>query len=131
MPAPYHQSFETSPPPLVVTFGEIMMRLTAPGNQRFDQATNFGITYGGSEANVGVALCRMDIPAAHVTVFPENALGKAAAAFFQKTGLSTRHFLLSDGRLGLYLMETGAALRASQVVYDRYHSAFAELDPSW
>ncbi|MBL7782442.1 MAG: sugar kinase [Saprospiraceae bacterium] len=115
--------------PGLVTFGEIMMRLTAPGRQRFSQATQLGITYGGGEANVSAALAYLGIPAAHVTVFPENDLGRAAAAFFQKTGIDTRHIQYGPGRLGLYFMETGEGLRPSRIVYDRYESAFAHLQP--
>ncbi len=113
----------------VVTFGEIMMRLTAPGQQRFAQASNLNITYGGGEANTAVALAQMGIPSAHVTVFPENDLGRAAAAFFVKSGIDTSGFIFGDGRLGLYFMEVGAGIRPSRIVYDRYDSAFAKLDP--
>lgn len=108
-----------------------MMRLTAPGNRRFSQAASFGITYGGGEANVAAALAQMGVPAAHVTVFPDNDLGRAAAAFFRKAGVGTEHFYFRNGRLGLYFMEVGAALRPSRIVYDRYESAFARLDPDW
>lgn len=115
----------------VVTFGEIMMRLTAPGNQRFAQAASLGITYGGGEANVSAALAHMGVPAAHVTVFPDNDLGRAAAAFYRKAGVDTGHMRFEGQRLGLYFMEVGAALRPSRIVYDRYHSAFSFLDPAW
>lgn len=113
----------------VVTFGEIMMRLTAPGHQRFGQATNLSITYGGGEANVAAALAFMGVPTAHATVFPDNDLGRAAAACFQQTGMDGAHFQFGPGRLGLYFMETGAGMRASRIVYDRYESAFAKLNP--
>lgn len=116
--------------PSVITFGEIMMRLTAPGYQRFAQASELGITYGGGEANTAAALAHMGVPGAHVTVFPDNDLGRAAGAFFQKTGISTRHFQYGNGRLGLYFMETGAGMRPSRIVYDRYESAFAHLNPA-
>lgn len=113
----------------VVTFGEIMMRLTAPGQQRFGQATSLGITYGGGEANTAAALAQMGVSAAHVTVFPDNDLGRAAAAFFQKAGVDASNFGFGPGRLGLYFMEVGAGIRPSRIVYDRYESAFAYLDP--
>lgn len=115
--------------PTVTTFGEIMMRLTAPGQQRFAQATSLGITYGGGEANTAAALAQMGVSSAHVTVFPDNDLGRAAAAFFQKSGIDTSHFSFGSGRLGLYFMEVGAGIRPSRIVYDRYNSAFAQLDP--
>ena len=117
--------------PRIITFGEIMMRLTAPGQQRFAQATNLSITYGGGEANTAAALAQMGAQAAHVTVFPDNDLGRAAAAFFQKSGIGTEHFVFRGGRLGLYFMEVGAGIRPSRIVYDRYDSAFAQLDPAW
>jgi 2-dehydro-3-deoxygluconokinase len=115
----------------VITFGEIMMRLTAPGNQRFAQAANLGITYGGGEANVAVALAQMGMAAAHVTVFPDNDLGRAAGAFFQKAGVSAEHFIFKGQRLGLYFVEIGESLRPSRIIYDRYDSAFAKLEPAW
>lgn len=114
----------------VVTFGEIMMRLTAPGHQRFGQTDHLRITYGGGEANVAAALAQMGVSAAHATVFPDHDLGRAAAAFFRRTGVETEHFRFSEGRLGLYFMETGAGIRASRIIYDRYNSAFAQLDPA-
>lgn len=114
----------------VITFGEIMMRLTTPGYQRFSQAGNLNITYGGGEANTAAALAQMGINAAHATVFPDNDLGKAAAAFFQKSGIDTSHFVFGPGRLGLYFMETGAGIRPSRIVYDRFESAFARLNPA-
>lgn len=114
----------------VVTFGEIMMRLTAPDRQRFSQATSLGITYGGGEANTAAALSQMGVRAAHVTVFPDNDLGRSASAFFHKSGVDTTYFLSGPGRLGLYFMEVGAGIRPSRIVYDRYESAFAKLDPA-
>lgn len=115
--------------PQLVTFGEIMMRLTAPGRQRFYQSESLGITYGGGEANTAAAVAFMGMPAAHVTVMPGNDLGAAAIAFFRKTGLDCRYFYQQPGRLGLYFMEVGEGLRPSRIVYDRYDSAFARLDP--
>ena len=107
-----------------------MMRLTAPGQQRFAQAGSLNITYGGGEANTAAALAQMGVSAAHVTVFPDNDLGRAASAFFRKAGIDTQHIAYGPGRLGLYFMELGAGIRPSRIVYDRYESAFARLDPA-
>ncbi|MFC6225913.1 PfkB family carbohydrate kinase [Hymenobacter artigasi] len=122
----------TSTTPLlpVVTFGEIMMRLSPPQHQRFGQATGLEITYGGGEANVAAAVAGLGVPAAHVTCFPDNDLGRAAATFFGRYGVRMDHAVYQGDRLGLYFLETGAAMRASKVVYDRAHSAFAQLDPA-
>ncbi|WP_310393813.1 sugar kinase [Hymenobacter sp.] len=115
----------------VVTFGEIMMRLSPPRHQRLTQAASFEVNYGGGEANVGAALAGLGVPAAHVTCLPAGELGQAAAQSFQRLGVDMRHAVFAPGRrLGLYFLETGASLRASRVVYDRIDSAFAHLDPA-
>ena len=114
----------------VVTFGEVMMRLSTPGHGRFIQATNLNITYGGGEANMAVSLAQLGIPSCHVTVFPDNDLGRAATASFKKLGVEMSVKYEGD-RIGLYFLETGAASRASRIVYDRYNSAFSLLDPAW
>ncbi len=113
----------------VITFGEIMLRLSTPGHTRVVQSTHFEATYGGGEANVAISLAQMGIQAAHITRFPDNELGKAAASLLRKWGVDTRHILYGGDRLGIYFLETGASVRASKVIYDRAHSAFADLEP--
>ncbi len=113
----------------VITFGEIMMRLSTPGFARFSQATSFNVTYGGGEANVAISLAYFNIPAAHVTRFPANDLGQAATALLRQHQVATDHIIYGGDRLGLYFLETGAVARASKVVYDRADSAFAQLEP--
>ncbi|GGF05843.1 sugar kinase [Hymenobacter cavernae] len=115
----------------VVTFGEIMMRLSPPLNYRFIQTDNLEITYGGGDANVAASLARLGIPATHVTCFPDNELGQAAAQSFQKLGVDMSHTVFRGERLGLYFLEVGASMRASKIVYDRFNSAFANLQPEW
>ena len=111
----------------IVTFGEVMMRLSPPGFRKFEQATQFDIHFGGTEANVGLSLAGLGIPAAHVTQFPDNAIGQSAMRFLRKYGVDVSHIGFGGERLGLYFLETGAVSRASKIVYDRYHSAFAEI----
>lgn len=113
----------------VVTFGEIMLRLSTPGHARVIQSGSFDATYGGGEANVAISLAQFGLPAAHVTRFPENELGKAATALLQRWGVDTRHIVYGGERLGIYFLETGASVRPSKVIYDRAHSAFAQLEP--
>ncbi|MBD2715219.1 sugar kinase [Hymenobacter sp. BT646] len=115
----------------VVTFGEIMMRLSPPLHYRIPQASSLEITYGGGDANVGAALVHLGMPAAHVGCFPDNAVGHAAAQAFQSHGVDMSHCVFRGERLGLYFLEVGASLRASRIVYDRYNSAFANLQPEW
>lgn len=112
----------------VVTFGEIMLRLSTPGYARVVQSEYFNATYGGGEANVAVSLAQLGIPAAHVTRFPDNELGSAATNMLQRYGVDTSHIIFGGDRIGIYFLETGASVRASKVIYDRSHSAFAGLE---
>jgi 2-dehydro-3-deoxygluconokinase len=113
----------------VVTFGEIMLRLSAPGFARFTQSTHFNVTYGGGEANVAISLAQLGIPATHVTRFPANELGKSATQLLQQNGVNTQPIVYGGDRLGIYFVEMGASVRASKVVYDRANSAFSQLEP--
>jgi 2-dehydro-3-deoxygluconokinase len=113
----------------IVTFGEIMLRLSTPGFSRFIQADNFNATYGGGEANVAISLAQFGLPAEHVTRFPDNDLGKAATGLLRKYGVQTHNILYGGDRLGIYFLETGAISRPSKVVYDRAGSSFAQLEP--
>ena len=107
-----------------------MMRLSPPLNYRFAQAQSLEITYGGGDANVGASLAVFGVPAAHVTCFPANDLGRAAAQQFRALGVNMDATVYEGDRLGLYFLEVGAGMRASKVVYDRANSAFAHLDPA-
>jgi len=113
----------------IVTFGEIMMRLSPPGFLRFSQATQFDVVYGGGESNVAVSLAQFGLPTEFVTRLPANDLGACALMELRKRGVGTSHILRGGQRLGIYFLETGAVSRGSQVVYDRAHSAMAEIRP--
>ena len=111
----------------VVTFGEIMLRLSPPGNLRFSQANNFDVVYGGGESNVAVSLSNYGVPVEFVTRLPQNDLGACAMMEMRKRGVGTQHIAYGGDRLGIYFLETGAVSRGSKVVYDRAHSAMAEI----
>lgn len=113
----------------VVTLGEIMMRLSTPGFQRFVQAESFEVTYGGGEANVAVALCNYGLHGAFVTKVPEGALGQAAINHIRRFGVDTAHVARGGKRLGIYFLETGASMRASQVIYDRADASITDAGP--
>ena len=113
----------------IVTFGEIMMRLSPPGFLRFSQASQFDVVYGGGESNVAVSLAQFGLPADFVTRLPKNELGQAAMMEMRKRGVGVDQILWGGDRLGIYFLETGAVSRGSQVVYDRAHSAMAEIKP--
>ncbi len=113
----------------VVTFGEIMLRLSTPGYLRFSQARQFDATFGGGEANVAVSLANYGIDAEFVTRFPENDIAKACIRDLHSYGVDTRHCIFGGERLGIYFLETGAVARPSKVVYDRAHSSIADIRP--
>lgn len=113
---------------MVITFGEMMMRLSPPNFQRFEQANALEIIFGGCESNVGVALAQWAVHTAHVTRFPANPIGNAAKQFLQRYEVDTSFIQHQGERLGLYFLENGVAMRAGRIVYDRYHSAFAEIE---
>lgn len=114
----------------IVTFGQIMMRLSPPNFARFGQAHSFDITYAGGEANVGIALAQWGVSACHVTRFPDNDIGHAATMYLRKFGLDTSQIHFGGERLGLYFVENGANSRASQVIYDRLNDSFCTLKPA-
>lgn len=109
----------------VVTFGEIMMRLQTPGHQRYIQAQNFEVEYGGGEANVCASVANYGGTACFVTKLPENPIGEACLSQLRKYNICTKHIARGGERLGIYFCEKGASQRASNVVYDRAHSSIA------
>ncbi len=113
----------------VVTFGEIMLRLSPPGQLRFGQARTFDASYGGGEANVAVSLSNFGLEAEFVTRLPASDLGQACLQYLRQYGVGTGHIQRGGSRLGIYFLETGAAMRGSQVIYDRADSSFATVTP--
>lgn len=112
----------------VVTFGEIMLRLAPPGFLRFSQANSFDVVYGGGESNVAVSLANYGVPVDFVTRLPKNDIGDCALMEMRKRGVNTQNIVFGGDRLGIYFLETGAVSRGSKVVYDRAHSAIAEVE---
>ena len=110
----------------IVTFGELMMRLTPPGYARLTQARAFEVTFGGAEANVAVSLVCMGEDAEFVSKIPANDIGQAAVNSLRAWGVGTAHLLRGGARMGTYYMERGASQRPSKVVYDRADSAIAQ-----
>lgn len=113
----------------IVTFGEIMLRLKAPGHARLFQSSTLEATFGGGEANVAVSLANFGCDAAFVTALPDNAVGDACVGELRRFGVDTALVRRAGERLGTYFLETGADQRPSKVVYDRAHSAIARAAP--
>jgi 2-dehydro-3-deoxygluconokinase len=110
----------------VVCFGEVLLRLSAPGHERLLQSNGFETCFGGAEANVAVCLSRLGHKAGLATILPDNDLGVAARAGLVGHGVELTPALTRPGRLGLYFFEAGAVLRPSKVLYDRDASAFVQ-----
>lgn len=112
----------------IVTLGEVMLRLSPPGNNRFFQTDSYEVEYGGSEANVGAALAFWGNEVYHLTAFPDQEIGWAASARLRRNGIKTDFVKYYPGRMGIYFLEQGAMQRSSQVIYDRADSVFANFD---
>ncbi len=113
----------------VVTFGEIMLRLSPEGYLRFVQADSFGATYAGAEANVAAGLASMGMDAAFVSKLPVHAIGQAAVNALRRVGVDTGGVVRGGERVGIFFLEKGADARGSLVVYDRANSAIACAQP--
>jgi 2-dehydro-3-deoxygluconokinase len=112
----------------VVTLGEIMMRLSTPNYKRFVQTDSFDINYGGGEANVAAALCNYGLQGVFISKLPDNALGQAAINQLRRYGVDTQYIVRGGKRLGLYFLEPGVSMRASQVIYDRADASITEVE---
>jgi len=111
----------------IITFGEIMLRLKAPGSERLLHGPLLEATFGGGEANVAVGLARFGMETVFVSLIPPNRIGDACVAELRKQGVDTSHVIRKGKRLGIYFLEAGANQRPSVVIYDRAYSAIAEV----
>lgn len=114
----------------IITFGEIMLRLAPEGYYRFVQASNFGATYGGGEANVAISLANYGFDAAFVTKLPKHEIGQAAVNKLREFGVDTKFISRGGERVGIYFLEKGASQRPSKVIYDRAHSSISAAAPA-
>jgi 2-dehydro-3-deoxygluconokinase len=113
----------------IVCFGEILLRLSAPGRELLLQTPTLQTHVGGAEANVAVSLARFGHDARMVSFLPDNALGKSARGELRRHGVDTTFVEHAAGRMGLYFLTPGAGQRAADIIYDRTASAFADVQP--
>jgi 2-dehydro-3-deoxygluconokinase len=111
----------------VVTFGEIMLRLSTPGFSRFVQSPQFDVTFGGGEANVSVSLSNYGLDSYFVSKLPSHEIGQSAVNHLRRFGVRTDFIIRGGERIGIYFLETGASQRASKVIYDRDNSAVRSI----
>ena len=113
----------------VLTFGEIMLRLKAPGHERFFQSPMLEATFGGGEANVAISLANYGMDAEFLTVLPKNDIADACIRELLYFGVGTKKIVRGEGRMGIYYLEGGANQLPSKVVYDRAYSSIALAKP--
>ncbi len=113
----------------IITMGEVMLRLSPPGNSRLVQAPALNVEFGGGEANVAVSLANFGHHACFVTKLPAHEIGQAAVNSLRRYGVDTSFIVRGGDRVGIYFQETGASLRSGKVIYDRRGSAMAEASP--
>lgn len=112
----------------VVTFGEIMLRLSTHKGERLGDDGDFLASWAGSEANVAVSLSASGFEALFVSALPKSAIGERCLRSLKARDIKCREIVRSDGRMGILFLETGAMMRPSRVIYDRTHSVFADID---
>ena len=113
----------------VLTFGEIMLRLKAPGHERFFQSPMLEATFGSGEANVAVSLANYGMDAEFLTVLPQNDIAECCIRELRYFGVDTKKIVRGEGRMGIYYLEGGANQLPSKVVYDRAYSSIAMAKP--
>ena len=109
----------------IVTLGEIMLRLSTPGQKRFVQSEVFDVVYGGGEANVAVSLAGFGHDAYFVSKLPKHEIGQSAINALNRYQVKTDYVVRGGDRVGIYYLETGASMRPSKVIYDRAHSSIS------
>lgn len=114
----------------IMLFGEMLLRLTPSNHHLLIQANQLDMEYGGSEANIAVALSNWGEKTSYATCLPDNSLGLAATMQLRQYGVNTDYIIQQGNKMGLYFVEQGHSIRATEVTYDRHNSAFVEATPS-
>lgn len=113
----------------IITFGEVLMRLSASDNRKLQQSNSLDFFFGGTEMNVAASLANFGCKVRHITNVSNDLVGDAALASLRQFGIDVSEIKKVDHPLGLYFMETGSAMRSSQIAYNRLHSSFAHINP--
>jgi 2-dehydro-3-deoxygluconokinase len=114
----------------IVTFGEVLMRLSPPGSSKLRQVSSLDYYFGGTEMNVSAGLALMGLPACHITCLPQDMIGDAALAAMRSYGIDASGVIRSNHPIGLYFYEAGSEFRSGTISYNRQHSAFSKIEPT-
>ena len=113
----------------VVTFGEVLLRLSPQGNKKFKQSNLLEFYFGGTEVNVAISLANFGNKVKHISCISDDFVGDTALGYLRNYNVDTREILRSKRPLGIYYLEVGAVMRPSSISYNRSHSAFSEIQP--
>ncbi|KGL62579.1 sugar kinase [Polaribacter sp. Hel1_85] len=114
----------------IITFGEVLMRISPRGNKKFIQSNNVEFYFGGTEVNVGISIANFGGKVKHISCISNDFIGKTAISYLNKFDLDTSAIVRSNRPLGVYFLEVGAVMRPSSISYNRSHSAFSEIKPA-
>ncbi|MFI1772333.1 sugar kinase [Thalassobellus citreus] len=114
----------------IITFGEVLMRISPRGNKKFIQSNMVEFYFGGTELNVGISIANFGGNVKHISCVSDDFIGEAAISYINKFGVSTSSVVYSKRPLGVYFLEVGAVMRPSAISYNRSHSSFSEIKPS-
>ncbi|WP_373941607.1 PfkB family carbohydrate kinase [Polaribacter sejongensis] len=113
----------------IITFGEVLMRISPPGNKKFIQSNQVEFYFGGTELNVGISVANFGQDVKHISCVSDDFIGDTAISFLRKFDVSTSAIVRSSRPLGVYFLEVGAVMRPSSISYNRSHSSFSEIQP--
>ncbi|WP_439128793.1 sugar kinase [Polaribacter sp.] len=113
----------------IITFGEVLMRISPRGNKKFIQSNNVEFYFGGTELNVGISIANFGGDVKHISCISDDFIGDTAISYLRKFGVSTSAIVRSKRPLGVYFLEVGAVIRPSAISYNRSHSSFSEIQP--
>jgi 2-dehydro-3-deoxygluconokinase len=114
----------------IITFGEVLMRISPIGNKKFIQSNAVEFYFGGTELNVGISLANFGGKVKHISSISDDFIGDTAVSYLNKFALDTSSIIRSSRPLGVYFLEVGAVMRPSSISYNRSHSSFSEIVPS-
>ena len=114
----------------IITFGEVLLRISPRGNKTFMQSNNVEFYFGGTELNVSISIANFGGSVKHISAVSEDFIGDTAISYIRKFGVSTSSIVRSKRPLGVYFLEVGAVMRPSKISYNRSHSSFSEIVPT-
>ena len=113
----------------IITFGEVLMRLSPEGNKKFIQSNSLEYCFGGTEVNVGISIANFGGDVKHISSISDDFVGDTAISYLRKFGVDTSSIVRSKQPLGVYFLEVGAVMRPSSISYNRSHSSFSDIQP--